>query len=245
MKNKYTNRKPKCYYEFRELVRKRLLHGRITEVFYVLDKREHHLRYNPVSKSYDSIYSYNSISYKDDWKINAEVEKHEVNHKVLFRLYGRGIVGILGTRRYLSYNMTEIEKEVLDWAGLDILKKSEQIILPNSKSINVSETTQWEGVLHQKIIQIDIYWVGIIDSDDTESGYPMTLQLLFENGRKIWISLIREGINEFVDDWGTEFMTIYFSENVQKEIIKNFDSDTYTAEYYSSLAETAIHIDIR
>ena len=72
----------------------------------------------------------------------------------------------------------------------------------------------------------------------------MTLKLTFENKKEVWISLIQEGINEMVDAWGTKFMTIYFSKKVQKNIIKDFDIEESTVEYFSSLAEIATHIDI-
>lgn len=242
-RNTDKNKLPVYYYEFRELVRKRLLHERITEVFYVLDKTQYSFSYNSRINSYEETFYYNTISHKEDWKTNPKVEQHEVNHKILFRLYGRGIIGILGTKKYMSGGYKGENFISFGDAGLDILKKTEQRISSTSKSINVSETVMWYDALYQKIIQVDVYWLDMIE-ENKQFGYPMTLKLTFENKKEVWISLIQEGINEMVDAWGTKFMTIYFSKKVQKNIIKDFDIEESTVEYFSSLAEIATHIDI-
>lgn len=216
MRNTNLNKLPIGYYEYRELVKKRLLHQEMVEVFYVIDGNVER-KYNFSDVCVPMFYTFNS----ENWEEDKDDQTHTINSKVLFRLKNKGIIGILPTKKWTTCSAY----------GLDILKKGEQTISSTSQTINVSETIFWRDKLEKKIIQVDVYWLDIIFKEK-QKGFPMTLKITFSNQESIWIALIEMGVSEMTDVYGTEFITLFFSKNTQTELV-DFDS----------LSEIATHID--
>ncbi|AFM05645.1 hypothetical protein Fleli_3316 [Bernardetia litoralis DSM 6794] len=197
-KNRNQDKLPIGYYEYRELVKKRLLYQEIVEVFYIINGN--------TEKKYDFLDLCIPLGYPfhgKNWEQNKDAQTHIMNSKILFRLKNKGIIGILPTKKWTTSPYKY---------ALDILQKGEQTISPTSQSINVSETIFWKENIEKKIIQVDVYWLG------KQDGMPMALKITFSTQESMWIALVEMGVSEMTDMYCTEFMTLFFSEKTQAEL---------------------------
>lgn len=213
---------PLYYHDLRQLVKSRLLNQSVREVFYV-QQQQQYVHYNPETDCYEHTGYYPDVQCKDIFDSNPNL-RHHVNHKVLLRLDNNKLVGIFGTKNYVN-----------GWSaktvGIDVLYKSEQQILPDTKVINLSTNVMWRNKLNQKITQVAVYWQDWINEKGCQQGYPLALKLCFANKEAVWIAMVEEYVSDSMSIYAEGFITLYFSEEAQKAMVDG------------TLTDMATHID--
>lgn len=143
---------------------------------------------------------YYEIDYRDNkpmWNFNKDFDSLDYGLDLEFN--DKSILGIIWGSEFFQYGISIYEKSLTD-------------ILKESIVWDVTKEIKWKGYIKQKIKEVKIYWAEV-EYDLKKAKYPQDVEIVFENGKSIFISAY-----EFRDD-GFEMgmmdnITVFFDSKI-------------------------------